>query len=508
MTRWLQLTTLLALIAASFMACGPAASTGPTTTGAPQPTGGDPLGERPQLAAPKPYQAPTPQVYETNQGIQVWLLERPNLPMVSMALSVPCGSANDPPASPGMAHITGSMLDEGAGKRGAIAISSAIDDLGASLRTRVSIDGSRVSLTVLQKHLDEAFEIFADVVARPRFDPQEWERVHALWLNQLRKRADHPQAVSRVLTRAVLYGPDTPYGHPTGGQLEVAKAMELLTIQTFYKQHWRPDRALLVVAGAITKTKLDRLIARSWGDWQAPTSAPAAPPQPTPPRHPLPKLVLVDRPEAPQAVITVVGPGVAAKDPAAPLLDLLNTALGGSFTSRLNQNLREDHGWSYGAGSAFIEARGVGPFLTTSAVFTDVTGQAIAEIHAEIRKLAQSGLTEAEHVKFRARDLTELIETHETVQSLVGRLTTLGVLGLPAGFDASASRARQAATPEQLAALARARFDLDRATTIVVGPRAPLLTQLLALDLGEPQIWTPAGRPAPTATPPDPPPTP
>jgi predicted Zn-dependent peptidase len=209
--------------------------------------------------------------------------------------------------------------------------------------------------------------------------------------------------------------------------------------------------------------------------------------------------VVVDRPDAPQAVITVVGPGIAAADPTAPLLDLLNTALGGSFTSRLNQNLREDHGWSYGAGSAFIDTRGVGPFLASSAVFTDVTGQAIREMHGEIRKLADSGLTESEYVKVRARDLTELIETHETVESLVDRLTTLGVLGLPAGFDASASRARQVATREQLAALASTHFDLDKTSTIVVGPKAPLLTQLLALSLGEPEIWSPDGRPAPPA---------
>jgi len=494
MTRCLLVVTLL-VIATSAAACGPTPTAGPAPPPAPQPTG-DPLAERPQLAAPKPYQAPSPRVYETPQGITVWLLERPALPMVSMALSVPCGSAHDPPAAPGMAHITASMLDEGAGDRGALEISSAIDDLGATLRTRSSIDGSRVSLTVLSKHLDEAFGIFADVVARPRFDPQEWERVHALWLNQLRKRADHPQAVSRVLSRAVLYGPDTPYGHPTAGQLEIAAGMELDAIRAFYERHWRPDQALLVVAGAIDKPGLDRLIARAWSSWKAPASVPPPPPEITPPRQPLPKLVLVDRPGAPQAVITVVGPGVAAADPAAPLLDLLNTALGGSFTSRLNQSIREDHGWSYGAGSAFIDARGVGPFLATSAVFLDVTGEAIREIHGEINKLAQSGLTEAEYVKVRARDLTQLIETHETVQSLVGRLTTLGVLGLPADFDASASRARQAATQEQLAALARSRFDLSKATTIVVGPRAPLLTQLLALGLGEPQIWTPAGRPA------------
>jgi zinc protease len=396
-----------------------------------------------------------------------------------------------------MAHITASMLDEGAGDRGAIAISSAIDDIGASLRTRVSLDGSRVTLTVLKRHLDEAFGIFGDVVARPRFAPQEWKRVRELWLNQLRKRADHPQAVSRVLSRAVVYGPDTPYGHPTAGQLDSAESTKLSDVQAFYQQHWRPDQALLVAAGAITKAELDGLIDRSWSDWKKPATPPAPPAAPSKPRPVLPKLVLVDRPDAPQAVITIVAPGIAASDPVAPLLDLINTALGGSFTSRLNQNLREDHGWTYGAGSAFIESRSVGPFLASSAVFTNVTGQAIREMHGEIETLAKDGLTQTEYVKVRARDLTDLIETHETVNGLVGRLTSLGVLDLPPSFDAQASRARQASTQTELGQLARKHLDVTRACTIVVGPRAPLRTQLLALDMGEPELWTPEGRPVP-----------
>ena len=216
------------------------------------------------------------------------------------------------------------------------------------------------------------------------------------------------------------------------------------------------------------------------------------------PQKPLtqrPHLVLVDRPDAPQAIILLAGKGVAADNPHAPLLELVNTALGGSFTSRLNQNLREDHAWTYGARSAFLETRGVGTFIAQAAVFSEVTAAALGEMLRETRQMAAKGLTADELYKVRARDLTDLIETHETIDGLVGRLGSLAILGLPHDFDAKASTARQAATAEQLADLAKQYLKVDDASIIVVGPRDQLLTQLRALNLGEPQLWSAQGRP-------------
>jgi predicted Zn-dependent peptidase len=168
------------------------------------------LDERPTLGAPKPYRAADPVIYQTPEGLTVWLVERPETPMVSMAFVLPRGAADDPVGKAGLAHITASMLDEGAGSRGALEISSSINDLGAQLDTSVDRDGSRVSLTVLKKYLPQAFEIFSDIIARPRFDPAEWKRVSDLWKQQLRRRADSPQAVAMVVSTSVLYGSDTP----------------------------------------------------------------------------------------------------------------------------------------------------------------------------------------------------------------------------------------------------------------------------------------------------------
>ncbi|MBI4700399.1 MAG: insulinase family protein [Deltaproteobacteria bacterium] len=457
--------------------------------------GTDALGPRPELGPCVAYRAPKPEVYATEQGLSVWLLQRRSLPLVSLALVVRTGSADDPPGKAGLAHISTGMLDEGAGELDAVALSSAINDLGATLFAGASLDGSRVQLTVLRRHFERGFKILADVVARPRFDEAEWSRTTALWHNQLRQRADDPELVALVVTRAVLYGPDSPYGHPTTGRLDAAQSIALGEARQAYREAWRPDRALLVVAGDIGRPELDAAIARDLGSWRAPAE-PAPARRPPPPQLGVrPKLVLVDRPDAPQAVIAVVKPGVAAADPAAPLLDLINTALGGSFTSRLNQNLREDHGWTYGARSAFVETRAVGPFVARAAVFTNAAGAALGETLREIDGMKQGGLSEDEYEKGRARDTAELIQTNETLEGLVDRLATLAALDLGPGFDAAASSARQAASRATLAALARQSLDTTEASIVVVGPKALVLPQLRVLGRGEPEQWDPDGRP-------------
>lgn len=463
----------------------------PATTAAPD---ADPIGKRPTLEAPKAFTPPTPEVIKAPNGMTVWLIERHTLPIVSASLTVPYGSASDPKGKAGLSHITADMLDEGAGSRSAVELSTAVNDLGASLSTRASMDGSIVTLGVLKKNWRPAFEIFGDVVARPRFEAKEWKRVSDLWKNDLRKRPQDPSAVSRVITASALFGPDSPYGHPVDGFVDSAAKIDLRAAKGFYEAHWRPDRATLIVAGDITKDELMDAVRASLGGWKAPAAPAAEPPAPAELRSPRPRLVLVDRPDAPQSVIAVVREGVAARDPRAPLLDLVNTALGGSFTSRLNQNLREDHGWTYGAGSAFGEARGRGSFVARASVVTEATGPALKEMLGELSKMAASGLSGDEIEKVRAQDRADLVQSYESVGGISRRLGALAMLGLPPEFDTTASRERQQATQGRLAELAKL-VDPASATIVVVGPRGAVAPQLAAIGLEEPELWDPEGSP-------------
>jgi predicted Zn-dependent peptidase len=453
----------------------------------------DVLGIKPALPAPQPFEPPAPVAFKAANGMTVWLLERHALPMVSATLSIPYGSASDPKGKAGLAYITADMLDEGAGTRDAVQLSTAVNDLGASLSAGAGLDGSSVSLVVLKKNFRPAFEIFSDVVARPRFDAKEYARVSALWKNDLQKRAQDPGAVSRVVMGAALYGPDSPYGHPSSGLLSTAGKIDLPAVKAFYGAHYRPDQATLVVAGDVTRAELEPILGAALGAWKAPAK-PAEPmaearPQATPPR-----LVLVDRPDAPQSVLAVVRNGVAAADPKAPLLDLVNTALGGSFTSRLNQDLREEHGWSYGAGSRFAETRGTGGFLAFAQVVTEATGPALQAMLGDLDKMATAGLTAEELDKVKAQDRADLVQLYETVGSTSRRLGTLAMLGLPPGFDASASRKRQEAGKAELDALAAA-VSPNGATIVVVGPASAVTPQLASAGLGQPELWDTEGNP-------------
>ncbi|WP_437289982.1 M16 family metallopeptidase [Sorangium sp. So ce406] len=506
---------IIALLAAA-AGCGPKAPAQPTARAeAPRPTApaaaapqADSLGPRPELPKPKPFAPPAPVVIDGPNGTKVWLLERHTLPIVSVSITVASGSADDPKGAAGLAHITASMLDEGAGQRSAVELSSAINDLGATLSVGARADGSVATLAVLKKNFTKAFSILADVVARPRFEAKEWQRVSALWQNDLRKRGDDPTRVASLVSTAALYGPGTPYGHPVEGLLADAKTIGLPAVKAFYKAAWRPDRAVIAVVGDITRDEVMQAISRDLGAWSAkgaPATAaaakgasPGAPPgQGAPAAAPSwkpPRLVLVDRPGAPQSVIAVVREGVVAGDPRRPLLQLVNTALGGSFTSRLNQNLREDHGWSYGAASAFTEARQQGAFVARASVVAEATGPALKEMLGELARMADSGLTRDELAKVQAQDRADLVSAYETANRTALRYATLARLGLPETFDAAASQSRQQATLAGLAELARA-VDPKSATIVVVGPQQEVLPQLKAIGLGEPEAWDVEGQP-------------
>lgn len=464
-----------------------------TPSATPVATNADPLGDKPQLSPPKAFEPEAPAQFKLPNGATVWLFERHSLPMVSVTIALPSGSAADPKDKPGLAHITADMMDEGAGTRSAVELSSAINSLGATLSLGAQADGSTASLTVLKKNLKPAFEILSDVVVRPRFDDKEWKRVSDIWKNELKKRKDDPALVARVIAGAVAFGIDTPYGHPSNGLSAAAAKIDLASVKAFHKAHWRPDQAVLVVAGDVTKSELEALAGAALAEWKAPADK-AEVVTPPPSKASDAKIVLVDRKDAPQSTIGFVREGPAASDPKAPLLDLINTALGASFTSRLNQNLREDHGYTYGARSGFTEMRGRGMFFARAAVRTDVTGKALAEMLKELDKMAASGLTADELGKVKAQDRAELVQQYETVNAVSGRLGTLALLGLPPGFDASATRARQAGTLAQVNELASA-VGRSAGTIIVVGPKKDVLPQLAEIGFADPELWDAEGQP-------------
>lgn len=450
----------------------------------------DALGPRPGLPAPAPFTPPVPVAYKRANGMTVWLLERHTLPIVSIELVVPAGAGHDPPEKGGLAYMTANILDEGAGKRGALDISRDVDRLGATLHTNAYADYAYAQLTTLKKNLGPASSILGDVIARPSFSPVEWKRIYDLWTNELKARQSDPGAVAEVVAAKQVFG-NNPYGHPTSGTTKSAKAVSLDDVKDFYKRAWRPDAATVVIVGDVTRAEVDPLLDTMFAGWKTPDTPPLR--QGFTALVPARKVVLVDRPDAPQSVIALVREGVKAEDPEAPPLVRVNGALGGSFTSRLNQDLREEHGWSYGAKSRFAFTKGVGIFVASAAVHTEHTGEALKAMIADVEGMAQKGLTDEEVEKTRLLARADLVESYEGVENAARRLSRNAGIGLPPDHEVKASAKLYGATKEDLGRLAAKFTDPKNAVIVIVGPRAAVEKQLTAIGIKDIKTSGPEG---------------
>lgn len=475
---WLFAVGLLA-------ACAP--STGTKAPVSPSPASpsaraeaADPLGPKPEPAVPSAFVPPTPSTYALPNGLNVWLLPRRSLPLVAMSLVVRSGASSDPDGKGGLATATAGMLDEGAAKRGSLDIARDIDLLGASLMTHVYADYSVVSVESLQKNIAAASEIFADVVMKPTFSPTEWARTQALLIADLKSRDKDPGEVSDVVALRTLFGANHPYGHPSEGTVESVGRFGLADAKRFYATHWQPGHATLVVAGDITKDELDAMLSKTFAEWK-PSAASFPPPvsasEPTKKR----RIVVVDRADAPQSVVTLLRPGIRASDADAAVLGRANIPLGGSFTSRLNQDLREERGLTYGAKSRVGFSKHRGMIAAQAAVFVDKTGEALKAMLADVEAYAASGPTEEETARSLLASRSEFVESFESLLPAVSRLARYAGVGLPPDHDAKLAVSRANASRDDLKRAASTYFDPKDAVIVIVGPKSKVLPQLEGL---------------------------
>ncbi len=453
---------------------GPPGAKGPAGMGAE-----DVLPPKPPPAGPPPaFEPSVPAVVKLENGVPVWLLESHQTPIVALnLLVVGAGAAADPPGRSGLASLTASMLDEGAGSRGALEISDEIDILGATIQPSVNRERGELRLMVLSRNLDRALDIFADILLRPRFEPKEWDRVKALTLNDLLQRRVNPTAVARVVTDRAFFGDGHPYAAPISGYADSVRPVELEDVRRFYKERWRPEDAIVVAAGDISPQELKRKLDQRMAGWSGSGGAPTLPPPPPLATGKGPRLFVVEKPGAPQSVISMDMAGLAITDPGYTPLHLANTIFGGSFTSRLNQNLREKHEFTYGARSDFQRLRGQGAFVVFTSVKTDVTGEALGEIARECRGMA-AGLKPGELEKATSTVKTDFIEALNTVAGSAETLATPAGAGLPPDTLRRRYREVSSARREDVERIAREVIRWDRSTVVVVGDRSEILKEI------------------------------
>jgi zinc protease len=386
---------------------------------------------KPPLGGPQPkLNLPVPVRRKLKNGAAVLVVERHDLPLVSLVITWPTGIADEPPAQAGLAGLTADLLDEGAGARGPLEIADAVQRLGASLSTTSSWDDTRVAALVLTRALDQLLPIIADVVARPSFADKELERVRADRLTTLAQLRDVPAAVGRDTLTRVVYGEKSRYGLPEIGTEAGLKALGRADVVKWHDERLRPDLATIIVVGDVTADDIVKRLDAAFAGWTTTKKGKlthAAMPAPRPAR----KVVIVDRPSAAQTEMRLglPGPPRTSKDYFASLVT--NAILGGQFISRLNFNLREQHGYTYGARTDFAFRRQGGPFVAGAPVKTAVTEPSLKETLGELARIRESDVDPAE--LRLAKDLLEraLAREFETPPQVAGALVAQVVEGLP-----------------------------------------------------------------------------
>ncbi|MBI4718864.1 MAG: insulinase family protein [Planctomycetes bacterium] len=455
----------------------------------------------PREAQPSPATAgrftpPLPETFTLSNGVAVHHWRKTELPLVALRLLLHRGAAQDGPDRAGLASITAEMLDEGAGERGAVEFSDALDILGADLGAGCGYDNTIVSLSVLKRNAEAALALFADAVLRPRFDPKEWERVQKLRVEELKQALDEPRIVADRVAMRAFFGDKHPYSRPTVGTPVSAAALRLDDVKTFHRQNFRPANAVFLSAGDLTAAELRALLEKQFAAWTDPKDLEAVgqPVFPSAENRAL-RVAVVDRPDAVQTVIRFMMPGATYGDPRRIKLQLFNTILGDGFTSRLNQNLREEHGYTYGARSWYQLDPAVGYFGASSSVRADVTGAAVGEFLKEFAAIRGGDITADETQKSRTTRRREMIEDFEGLGGTLSLATTLVRNGRPFTELGEELAAVAKVTEAELNAIARDAVPLQAGLLLLVGDRRLIAEQLKGLDLPLPAELTVTGDP-------------
>ncbi len=422
-------------------------------------------------------------------GAQLRVVEQRELPLVTITLTLRGGARFDGELA-GLASFTANMLDEGAGARTAEQLQAEIAFLGASLSTSAGWDRMTVSLAVPRRSLDAALDLMADVVLRPTFAAAEVARQRDLRLAGLLQQRDQPQALATAAFSHTFFPAGHPYRRALGGDSVSTARLDSATVRAFYDRMVRADLATFFVAGDLSTAEARAAIERRFGGWARSPRPLVAPGTPAVNAPAATQVVLVDKPGAAQSVILVGAPGADRRAPEYAALEIMNTILGGSFSSRLNTVLRETKGYTYGANSRFDWRVVPGPFLVSTAVRTNVTDSALVEIMRELKAIRDVPVGAEELARAKAYEILALPSALETNGGITAMMATLAEFGYPLGQLAAFTAAADTLTAADLQRAARQAIPVDRLTIVVVGDLAKVRAGIEALGLGPSTVRT------------------
>ena len=431
-------------------------------------------------------------------GINVVLAERHTIPVTQVVLQFGAGYAADSNRKAGTAAFVAAMLDEGTKTRDSVEISLAQERLGARIGSGANLDASTVGLNALNDRLPDAMTLFADVVRNPAFNEKDVARVRAQWLAAIAQEKTQPQAIALRVLPPLLYGDKHPYGIPfTGtGQEASIKALTIEDLKRFHTDYYRPDNVTILVAGDTTLPAITEQLEKAFGGWKAPESAVPTKSLPKVAAPTKPRVFLIDRPDSPQSLI--IAGSVIAPTSTPNNLDIVaaNEAFGGSFSSRLNMNLRETKHWAYGASAFTRDAVGQRPLFLFAPVQSDKTAESIAEILKETREIiGPRPITPDEITKVKALSVRSLPGDFETTASVLSTLAKNALYDRPDDYITTLKQRIDAQQPAAIEAAAKEIYRPDTLTWVVVGDLKQIEKPIRALNIGDIKVLDADGKP-------------
>ncbi len=429
----------------------------------------------PNPGSPAVWSPPAPEVLKLGDESPLYLHADAKLPLVSIRILIPTGSVDDPGKKWGVAGLTAAMAQEASGDLSSLERSAAFDRLAAKFSIDAGREWTTVSLEVHQDRLKEAIPLVADAILEPKFLKEDWDRVWTRHMTGLEQSLDDNAAVSAQIGPRLWFGDEHPYGHSVGGTLASVKSIDLDDVRKFHAANYHSGGAVYIAVGAVDAGTLIPMFNEAFAAWKAKSRSKREYPAPKATRG----LWFVDSPGSSQTVIRAIMPGPHERQDYART-ELARIVLGGSFTSRLNQKLREEKGYTYGARLGLSQWNHEAMIAATTSVRSDATAPALADLIAVIEGARDNGFTEAEVSRAKAQALTDLVDGAESRASLAGTYA----LAISQGLDpVSVAKVGEEMVGPDAAAMKAATgewIDPSKAAILLVGDKATVLPALEA----------------------------
>ncbi len=441
----------------------------------------------PKPGPERPLVLPKPTVFTLDNGLTVYVVERHELPIVSMQLLTLAGGAANPADRPGLAGITASMLTEGTTKRSAEEIANEASLLGTDLRSSSDTDSARLGISLLSKHVGRGLELLADSMEHPAFPATDLERIRTSRLTSLLQTQDSPTQLALRTGALNLFGASNPYAYDALGTADSLHAITRDEIAAFHARNYGPKTTLLELTGDVTLAEARKLAEETLGKWTSTAEPFSLPPAPSVAGR---KILLVDKPGSPQTALLAFGVGLPRSSPDYAAVTVMDTMLGGLFSSRINMNLREEHGYTYGAFSFFRFYRGTGPFIAGAQVRSDVTAPATEQLFKELDGIHTKPLTDSELRLAKDSIIRSLPGSFESAASVNGQLEELWLFNLPQDYYSKLPSQIESVTSADAQQAAGKYIHPDNMLVIAVGDKAKIESGLKDLKLGPVEEWT------------------